>query len=206
MIIGIDFDNTIVSYDDIFYEEALSRGLICPGAEKRKMIIRDSIRKLPAGEIEWQKLQAVAYGQRMKEAEIIPGVREFLKTCAKNNVLFYIISHKTEFANYDETKTNLRVEAIEWLKNEEVFKSNEFRFSLSNLYFASSRPEKIEYIRQLKCTHFIDDLEETLLDPSFPVNVKKILFNKSCKNASLKDIKVFSKWKHITNYLFHEKK
>lgn len=204
MIIGIDFDNTIVSYDDIFYEEALSRGLIRPGAEKSKMIIRDSIRKLPKGEIEWQKLQAVAYGQRMKEAGIIPGVRDFLKTCAKNNVLFYIISHKTEFAHYDETKTNLRSEAIAWLKNKGFFKSNEFNFSLNNLYFASTRSEKIEYIRQLKCTHFIDDLEETFLDPSFPAKANKILFNKLCKNAALRNIKVFSNWKHITNYLFYE--
>ncbi|MBU1932064.1 hypothetical protein KJ965_05210 [Patescibacteria group bacterium] len=204
MIIGIDFDNTIVSYDEIFYEEALSRGLIRSGTEKRKMVVRDNIRKLPDGDIEWQKLQAVAYGQRMKEARIISGVREFLRTCAINNIMFYIISHKTEFANYAETKINLRSEAIGWLKNKGFFKSNEFDFSLNNLYFAFTRPEKIEYIKQLKCTHFIDDLEETFLDASFPVNVNKILFNKSCKNASLKDISVFSKWEHITKHLFHE--
>ena len=33
-----------------------------------------------------------------------------------------------------------------------------------------------ERIRALGCTHFIDDLEEVFLEPSFPSDVHKILF------------------------------
>ena len=57
-IIGIDFDNTIISYDNIMHKIALERDLINADVIKSKKHIRDSIRMLPEGEIHWQRLQA----------------------------------------------------------------------------------------------------------------------------------------------------
>ena len=51
-VIGIDFDNTLVSYDDVLYDEALQRGLIHLDSGKGKKDIRDMIRRKPNGEIE----------------------------------------------------------------------------------------------------------------------------------------------------------
>ena len=58
MRIGIDFDNTIITYDDVFRATALGRGLIKEDfAGRSKQAIRDHIRLLPDGEIAWQRLQ-----------------------------------------------------------------------------------------------------------------------------------------------------
>ena len=79
MIIGVDFDNTIVSYDEVIHQIACEKGLI-PGSHlKSKRHIRDAIRKLENGEMEWQKVQAIVYGPRMKDAKVIEGALVFLK-------------------------------------------------------------------------------------------------------------------------------
>ncbi len=71
---GIDFDNTLVSYDDVLLDEVKRRGIFHPDSGKGKTTIRDSIRQLPNGEMEWQKLQAAIYGPRMKDAKPFEGV------------------------------------------------------------------------------------------------------------------------------------
>ena len=59
--IGIDFDNTIVTYDDVFFKYAFDMGLISKDVKKKKQIIRDTIRKLPDGEAKWIELHAILY-------------------------------------------------------------------------------------------------------------------------------------------------
>ena len=45
MIVGIDFDNTIVCYDSLFYNIALEKGLIPSNISKSKNSVRDYLRK-----------------------------------------------------------------------------------------------------------------------------------------------------------------
>jgi hypothetical protein len=45
-----------------------------------------------------------------------------------------------------------------------------------DVYFESTRAEKLKRIAALTLTHFIDDLEEVLTDPDFPPGVERILF------------------------------
>ncbi len=97
-IIGIDFDNTLVNYDRLIHSIALERGLIPADTAKNKKTIRDAIRRFPAGEIEWQRLQAVLYGPGMKEARLARGVKPFFELAGRCGARVYIISHKTEFA------------------------------------------------------------------------------------------------------------
>ena len=80
--IGIDFDNTIVGYDDVMCRLASERGLI-GGSERTKRAVRDRIRQRPGGEIEWQKVQALAYGPRMAEAVLLEGADEFIRRCRR---------------------------------------------------------------------------------------------------------------------------
>ena len=58
-IIGMDFDNTIVSYDQVMHTVALEQEWIEPQLVKSKKQIRDHIRLLSDGERKWQKLQAI---------------------------------------------------------------------------------------------------------------------------------------------------
>ena len=201
-IIGVDFDNTIVSYDDIMHRVAVQRGLIHPSVRKSKKHIRDSIRKLPDGEIEWQKLQGIVYGSRMGEARLIEGVQTFFNLCKQHKVVVYIISHRTEYASFDETGTNLRVAAVTWMREKGFFEADRVGLSEQDVYFESTRREKIERIRHLRCTHFIDDLEEMFLEDSFPTNVEKILYAPHMWHSSLPGVKVFTTWKEINDYFF----
>lgn len=203
--IGIDFDNTIIGYDCIFHKIALKRALIHSNTIQSKKHIRDRLRALPNGDIEWQKMQAVVYGPRIVEGKIIEGVKRFFELCKQNSLKVYIISHKTEFANFDEARTNLRSAALGWLKKNKFFDADGLNLSQNDIFFESTRLEKIERIRQLKCTHFIDDLEETFLEEMFPTNVEQILYNPCQDHSSLTNAKVFSNWWQISDYFFGTK-
>lgn len=201
-IIGIDFDNTIVSYDELVYREAVERGLLKRPVRKTKKIIRDAIRELPEGEIEWQKIQADIYGPGMDGATVISGVFDFFIFCKTHNMKTYIVSHKTQYANYDTTGTDLRLKALKWLEREGFFRTDLSGLSAADVFFESTRVEKINRIRSLKCTHFIDDLEETFLESSFPAEVDKILFSSHVSRDFTigTKAKAFSAWKEIQSY------
>ena len=201
-IVGVDFDNTLVSYDDIIHKVAVQQGLITSGMKKSKKDIRDRIRQLPDGEMKWQRLQAIVYGSRMEEARLIDGVQTFFEFCKLYKVRVYIISHKTEFAKFDETRTNLRAATLTWMRINSFFEADGFGLSQENVYFESTRREKIERIKHLRCTHFIDDLEETFLENSFPTNVEKILYAPHMQHSSLPGVRVFTTWEEISDYFF----
>lgn len=203
-VIGIDFDNTIASYDDIMHKLAVQQGLIQPDVKKSKKHLRDYIRQLPNGEIEWQRIQGIVYGPRMGEAKLIGGVWKFFESCRLYKAKTYIVSHKTEFARFDETGTNLRASALEWMKRNRFFEANGFGLSQEeDVYFESTRREKIERIRHLGCTHFIDDLEETFLDELFPTNVEKILYAPHMQDSFAEGVKVATTWEEISGFLFN---
>ena len=41
-VIGIDFDNTLVNYDDLMWNKRFQQGLISPGIGKEKNDVRDT--------------------------------------------------------------------------------------------------------------------------------------------------------------------
>ena len=79
MRIGIDFDNTIVSYDALFYKVAVNKGLVPSDLPKSKLAVRDYLRKIN-NEPVWTELQGYVYGARMGDAAAYPLVIEFFKT------------------------------------------------------------------------------------------------------------------------------
>ncbi len=200
--IGVDFDNTIVSYNDLIYSAARRRGLISSDVMKNKKEIRDAIRKLPDGEIEWQKIQAFVYGKGMENAVLMDGVAEFFDLCKGLSVPAFIISHKTQFASMDVERVDLRETALEWMKMNKFFSKDGFGLDLDNVHFKSTRQEKIDCIQALGCTHFIDDLEETFLENFFPAHVERILFSPQGADINARNVKVCRAWGQINDYLF----
>ena len=113
--IGLDFDNTIITYDDVFLSTARERGLVGADFTGRKQAIRDAIRLLPDGELSWQKLQGQVYGKGLAQASMFEGVDAFLRRCLLNKVPVVIVSHKTEFGHHDPDRVNLRDAARDWM-------------------------------------------------------------------------------------------
>ena len=202
MLIGVDFDNTIVCYDQVFYEVARKKGLIPAEVPISKDQVRGYLQKHDR-EKEWTELQGVVYGPRIQEASPFPGVLEFLDRCKQQCIVICIISHKTEYARYDETRTNLREAALEWMEGHRFFQAAGLALSPDSVVFGATRQEKIEHIRQSGCTHFIDDLEEVFLEETFPANVEKIFFAPNRQSAAA-GVKVMAGWEEINDYFFSD--
>lgn len=201
--IGLDFDNTLITYDDVFLAMARERGLTAADFRGRKQAIRDSIRLLPDGELSWQHLQGYVYGKGVAQAAMFEGVGSFLRQCKTRNVPVVIVSHKTEFGHRDPERVNLRQAALDWMTAQGFFK--EYGITRENVYFESTREEKIERIARLSCTHFVDDLEEVLTDPGFPGGVERILFAEGGASADTKSYIVCPTWREIEQQVFRDR-
>jgi hypothetical protein len=202
MVIGLDFDNTIVGYDDLILRAAVSRGLVPAGQRANKKEVRDRIRELPDGEIEWQKVQALVYGPMMPEARMFEGVEPFVRRSVQSGIPVFIISHKTELAGYDETGTNLRDASLAWMTTHGFFLPDGLGLSPAQVIFEGTRAGKLQRIRELKCTLFVDDLEEVLLEPDFPRGVTRVLFAPALPLDLNADPKVVPDWQALTDYVF----
>jgi hypothetical protein len=201
MRIGIDFDNTIITYDAVFGVMAGRRGLVGDGFHgSSKQAIRDHIRLLPDGEIAWQQLQGQVYGKGIAGATMFPGFDNFLRRCRAQGLPVAIVSHKTEYGHHDPERVNLRRAALDWMTAQGFF--SDFALSTGDVYFEGTRAEKLRCIADLACTHFIDDLEEVLTDPGFPRDVARILFsNGACAPAAAPYV-VCRSWREIEERIF----
>ncbi len=199
-VIGIDLDNTIVCYDELFHLAACEEGLIEPSLPKNKEKIRDAIRLLPDGENRWTRLQAIVYGPRMHAARLFEGVDIFLRHCAELRVQAMIVSHKTQFATLDGQRVDLRRSALKWLETKGFF--SDFGLSPGDVFFESTRAEKIERIRTLRCTHFIDDLAEVFAEEDFPHETKKMFFAPHGVAFTGSGAQPFASWLELDRHFF----
>ncbi len=193
--IGIDFDNTIISYDAVFLSAAIARGLVDPGFSGAKRSARDAIRLLPDGEHSWQRLQGYVYGQGITDAVMFDGLDSFLRQCRSDGHAVVIVSHKTEYGHFDPARINLREAALGWMRERGFFTDDGFALRREDIFFESTRAEKLQRINALKCTHFIDDLREVLDDPEFPADVERILLSDDTEEPL--PYAAFSSWREI---------
>jgi hypothetical protein len=200
--IGIDFDNTIVTYDEVFCMAAKSLGLLDADFAGNKQSVRDAIRLLPDGELAWQRLQGHVYGKGIADAKLVTGIDTFLRRCQAEAVSVSVVSHKTEFGHFDPDRVNLRAAALNWMAKQGLL-DGEYGIGRNNVYFESTRAEKINRIASLSLTHFIDDLEEVLTDPDFPPKITRILYAEGAQpdeNALV----CCSNWRDIEWQIFGE--
>ncbi len=195
MLIGLDFDNTIVGYDHLFVPTAVSLAWLSSDFPGGKLAVRQTLRAQPNGELRWQKLQAEIYGRRMPEAVMIPGVREFLELCRARGVELTIVSHKTEHPAADPT-LNLRQAAREWMAANGLF---EF-VAPERIFFEGSRAAKIARIEELGVESFVDDLEEIFRHPDFPSHIRRLLL--APEGAAPGPFEAFATWPEISDALF----
>ena len=199
MHIGIDFDNTIVCYDKVFHEVAAESGLISPDIPPGKNSVRDYLRKT-GREDEWTRLQGLVYGVKMGAAEAFDGIFDFLHQCRQSKIDVSIISHKTRHP-YLGPKYDLHLAALQWMEAQGFFEPKKLGLSREQIYFELTKADKIKRIADTGCTHFIDDLPEFLLDPSFPKNVSSILFDPNNSWEAGSPFQRVSSWAEISKEL-----
>jgi hypothetical protein len=199
--IGIDFDNTIITYEQVFCAAAKRGGLVDADFVGGKRAVRDAIRLLPDGEVSWQRLQGQVYGKGIGGATLIPGVDDFLRRCRAEGCSVSVVSHKTEFGHFDPECINLREAARDWMAANGLLDS-EFGIASSDVFFEGTRADKLARIASLACTHFIDDLEEVLLDPAFPPQVERILLTEREGLKRQESYIACATWRDIEERLF----
>ena len=170
--IGIDFDNTIVLYDDLFYKYALKKKYIIPEIERTKIAVREFLISNNKESL-YTQMQGIIYGNYISEAPVQVYLKSALINLRKLGHKISIISHKTKYP-IDGDKINLHEAAFRWLKENNFINKDILGNDYKNIFFEDSISEKINRIHQLKCDFYIDDLPEIL--HLINENVKKVLF------------------------------
>lgn len=204
MRIGFDFDNTIVSYDALFYKVACEQNLLPPNHDiaRNKLQIRDYLREIKQEET-WTMMQGYVYGKRMAEAQIFPHVLAVLKRLKEKGHELAIISHKTQFP-YLGPQYDLHASARDWIENELCHADGSKLFANQHIFFEVTKDEKLSRIAHFNCDVFIDDLPEILLAKNFPQQTTRILFDPEQHHDARQindDIKVVTSWKDLVRCL-----
>ena len=196
MIVGVDLDNTVASYDEVFARLAASAGMVDAGFSGGKHELRERVRAL-AGEAAWTKLQAQVYGPAMHEAAVFDGFERFAQRCRELDVPLFLVSHKSEFAAADANGVNLRSAARQWIGQ----RLGESTFA--TIHFEDDRAAKLARIAALGCTHFIDDLVEVLAEPAFPP-AARWLFDPLERQTAPPGVERFASWAALRSRLEDE--
>ena len=195
MLVGVDFDNTIVCYDQLFHRVAVEQGLIPPQVPTTKGSVRDYLRQC-GREAAWTELQGYVYGARMQESPAFPGAREFFARCAGQGVPVCIISHRTRHP-FQGPRYDLHQAAREWLEGQGFYDPSGRGLQPDQVYFELTKQEKLERIAQVGCTHFVDDLPEFLAEPEFPTGVERILFDPHGYRPAGDRFRRVSSWREV---------
>jgi hypothetical protein len=204
IVVGIDFDNTIATFDRVFHHLALERGLIDRDVPCSKRHVRDAVRSLEEGDRQWQRLQASAYGTFMADAAMAPGVAAFLASCRDDGTPVFIISHRTRRAPLDPDEIPLRDVAVDWMRRHRLFGPEGLGVREDRVFFESTRADKIGRIASIGCSHFIDDLEEVLLEPAFPATIVRIPYapDRQPGPSVLDGIRAVHSWDHVPGVIY----
>jgi hypothetical protein len=199
-VIGIDLDNTLISYDRLFHRLALEQKLIAADLPVNKTAVRDFLRRQNQ-EPAWTALQGLAYGSRLREAEAFAGALDFLREGKRRGWPMHIVSHKTRHPIVGEL-----VDLHEVARGIPSSPCTDCASSQprDHVWFEETKAAKIRRIRELHCGVFIDDLPELLLDPQFPREIRRILFAPQGSELNDQSIVVASTWAEITERLSHE--
>jgi hypothetical protein len=206
MRIGLDFDNTIIQYDDVFRQAAKARGLVSADFSGTKQQVREVIRLLPDGEPKWQVLQGYVYGKGIHNATLFGGLGDFLRRAREHGDTVLVVSHKTEYGHFDFDRINLRQAAMRWMEMQGFFADQGYSLLPDDIHFASTRAEKLKRIGDLRCDVFVDDLAEVLTDPEFPNFVRRILFSEHAEKTHDLPYDVCRDWAAIEEMIFFERR
>jgi len=191
MRLGIDFDNTLIRYDELFHKLALEKELIPNSVPVLKNAVRDYIHQ-QGREEEWTLMQGEVYGNHILEAVAWEGMQTTLLQLQGRGVELYLVSHKTR-TPYLGPAYDLHTAAKSWLTQKGFFSQMGLNWQSDQVFFELTIEGKINRIQQLGCTYFLDDLPEIL--ELLPSSVKGIHF---CPEA--KETKTSSQWMLLSQW------
>jgi hypothetical protein len=199
MVLGIDLDNTIAIYDQVFIKYAYQIFGISHlnGKEEIANYLRNNDRKK-----DWTYLQGEVYGRYMQEAKVADYFIETISDRKLDSLKFEIVSHRTQLPS-SGAKYNMHKIAKLWLEENLFLPLKNINDRDINVYFFESLDEKVQFIKERNYIAFIDDLIDVLLSPGFPKDTQRILYKS--KDLSCEDIKIgihgMSSWNNLMKIL-----
>jgi len=199
MVVGVDFDNTIVCHDGLFFDVGRDMGLVPDGLPRSKNAVRQHVMSTFSNDA-WTLLQAHVYGERLDEAPCYPGVLDFFASCRAREVPAYIVSHKTQFPAMG-ARCDLRRAAFDWLDRQGFFAADGIRLPYDRVFFVDTRADKLAQIARIGCTCFIDDLPDVLDEAAFPEGVRRILFDPDAVHVAWRNGMRAGSWAEIVRLI-----
>ena len=194
MKIGVDFDNTIVSYQESIKELA-DKFLDLPAdISKTKQDVKGFLQAKGRNDL-WTSFQGHLYGPGMRYAKPYEGCLEALSSLIKDGHEVRIISHRSRFP-YAGEKYDLHGYASEWIERELACAGLLDTIKRENISFHESKEQKIGMIIKTGVEIFIDDLLSILNDEQLGNGIRKFHF---CPegNASSGDLITVSRWSEV---------
>jgi hypothetical protein len=189
VLIGLDFDNTIVCYDSVFERLAREQGVPPAVAAAGKTAIRDFLRT-EGREPDWTMMQGEAYGSRMPEAVVYAGVGEFLCAAADAGHRMAIVSHRT-LQPYLGPAFDLHAAA------RACWAGQEFARLVDEVHFETTAEAKAARIRALQCDVFVDDLWEFLQRPDLSSGLRKIWLDHGRESVAQDGLEQVGSWREV---------
>lgn len=199
MLIGLDFDNTIVSYKEAIVVLAKEYFDFPNDLPLTKVSLRDFLRS-KGQEDAWIKFQGLLYGPGMKYAvpykDCVSSINE-LKRLGHELV---IISHRSKYP-YSGDMYDLHEFAKDWICENllDQITAKDLPF-----FFLEKKQQKLEKIGHLSCDFFLDDLPSILQDKDFPENTMGILFSPDQKQ-SLDNFHSIHQWTDLVDIIARDR-
>ena len=191
MRIGLDFDNTIVSYDALFRKVAREWKAVPDQVPANKVAVRNHLRECGQEDL-WTEMQGHVYGTRMNEASAYPGAIDFMISASAAGHVLSIVSHKTRLP-FRGPQNDLHAAARGWIDSHLCLNGRAL-ISSDRIFFELTKEEKINRIRDCECDVYLDDLPEILLAEGFPAATRGILFDPENHHNDLRVIPVIQSW------------
>lgn len=198
MRIGLDFDNTIVCYDQAIALLAEELFKLPEEVPRTKLGLRDHLRGV-GREPEWTAFQGELYGPGMRFAQPFEGAIATMQQLVAAGHELVIISHRSR-RPYAGPPHDLHAAARAWvadrLQSNGLFNGDD---SVTN--FHETREEKVACISELCCLAFLDDLPEVLQARCFPTQTVGILFDPSGAGTAPPGCRLITAWPELIELL-----
>ncbi len=199
MLIGLDFDNTIVCYDKAIARLAEELFDLPTDLPRTKLALRDFLRQTNR-ESEWTGFQGALYGPGMVYAEPFDQALETMQALKDMGHSLSVVSHRS-LRPYAGPAYDLHAAARAWVEQRLV---NSGLIENEMVQFHETREQKINAIINLGCKVFLDDLPEVLEDECFPSTCWPILFDPASSHAQSKSQRV-THWGEVAGLIRHLK-
>lgn len=151
MILGLDIDNTVIDYSPAV--QALAPRFGIQGAQTHPDA-KNMLAAVDASDLAWQAFQAALYTEGLQYATPAPGLFAFLEVVAAHCGTVFLASHKTATTQSRFGSQDLRTRTLDWLS---CHKITDLISHPAGVQFFGREADKIEHIRHLKPSIFVDD-------------------------------------------------